>query len=809
MTDDRPKRPAFELVAPDSGRYPASPGAAPPPMLDDEDDGGTVDLRRYVAAVVRNKWWVVALLALGSVAGYFASERVPPEYVAQATIWIEQSGGSRGAVDAGPIRSSQLLESSAWIDLLRSYVVLDPVVIEERLYLHPQRREDQPLLADLMLQTRFAPGEYRLRVQPSSAQYTLETREGTVVERGAFGDSVGAGTIGLAWHPDLSRFPADRAVGFRVASPRDEAIRLGRRVRTQIDQTGGFLRVELNGEDPERTASVLNSLAERHVEVAAELKREKLDTLVSILEEQLIAAENGLREAEIALENFKVATVTLPSDRSTPVTPGIEMTRDPVFGNFFNMKVELEQIRRDQDALVRAIASPDGRVSVETLESVGSVQRASELRQTLSLLTESRAELRALRSRYTGEHAAVTAAAANVRRLEQETVPAMVHTLLQELRTRESQLAGNIDAASSELREIPTRAIEEARLQRQVTIQGDLYTTLEQRFQEARLAAASSIPDIRILDAASVPRQPVRDQKLTVLLMGIMAGLGLGLGGAILRDRLDSRIRYPSEVTSGLGLSILGAVPTLGKRRNRKEHLTQVLESFRSIRLNVTHAFGAAGPLTLTVTSPGPGDGKSFVASNLALSFAEQGHRTCLVDGDTRRGSLHHLLDADRKPGLTDFLADRIDLEVVTRPTRYSGLDLIPSGTRLRQGPELLGSSRMRELLATLKSSYDVVIVDSPPLGAGVDPFALGTLTGNLLLVLRSGTTNRELATSKLELVERLPIRILGAILNGLPQGKQYGYGYYSYAYVPGYEATDEDDAAARQPLRVGGKAEG
>lgn len=785
--------------------------SALPPMMGEEEEGGEVDLRRYLGAVMRHKWWILALLLLGSAAGYFASERVPAEYVAQATIWIERSGNQRsGTVDAGPIRSSQLLESSAWTDLLRSYVVLDHVVVEERLYLSPQDARDERLLADLSLKSRFAPGTYRIQANPASRSYVLETRDGLVVERGAFGDSVGAGTVGFSWQPDLTRFPGDRAVQFRVAVPRDEAIQLGRSLRTQMDQTGNFLRIELQGEDPDRTASILNSLAERHIEVAAELKRAKLDTLVAILEEQLLVSEQALKEAEISLEGFKIATVTLPSDRSTPVAPGLEMTTDPVFGSFFNMKVELEQIRREQDALQRAIASEQDGVAVEALESVGAVQGSSELQGALSELNEARAGLRALQSRYTSEHRAVATTQDRVRRLERETIPALVGTMLTELRIRERSLEQTIAAASGELREIPPRAIEEARLERQVAIADNLYTTLEQRYQEARLAAASSIPDIRILDEASVPKRPVKDQKAMVLLMGVLGSLGLGIGGAILRDRLDSRIRYPTEVTRGMGLTILGAVPNLKKRKTQKEHLTQVLEAFRSIRLNVVHAFGAAGTLTVTVSSPGPGDGKSFVASNLALSLADQGHRTILIDGDTRRGTLHHLLDSDRKPGLTDFLNGSIGREELIRSTRFKGLDLIPSGTRVRQGPELLGSPAMRDLLAALKSEYDAVLVDSPPLGAGVDPFALGTMTGNMLLVLRSGTTNRELAESKMELVERLPIRVLGAVLNGVPQSRQYGYGYYAYSYVPGYEAEDEEGMEPeRAPLQVGGEVKG
>jgi capsular exopolysaccharide synthesis family protein len=741
--------------------------------------------------------------------GYFAMSLVKPEYEAQATLWVQGGGGGQGTVDAGPMQSSQLLQSSAWIDLLRSFAVLDYVVIEERLYLHAGRPEDRPLLEGLTLGPRFAPGDYRVWADHARRSYVLETRGGNAVERGEFGDSVAA-SVGLSWQPDLTAFPEDRPVNFTVAVPRDEAVNLGERLRTQIDRTGNFLRLELRGEDPQRTASVLNALADRHVEMAAELKRTKVDTLVSILQSQLRSAERQLRDVELALEDFKVATATLPAERSTPIAPGTQMTTNPVFNRFFNMRVTLEQIRESQDVLRRAISGQDGPV-VEALASVGAVQQSAELQRALDDLTEARADLRALESRYTAEHQAVVRARNVVSTLEDRTIPGLVNALLAELETREAELEETLASASDELREIPPRAIEEARLERQVGIAGQLYTTLEQRYQEASLASASSVPDIRILDEAAVPRRPVQDEQIMVLLAAILGALGLGIAGAILRDRLDPRIRYPQEISRRMGLDILGMVPRLPNRKQGQEQLTQVQEAFRTIRLNVQHAFGTAGPITFTVSSPGPGDGKTFVASNLAVAFAKHGNRVILVDGDIRRGWLHDLMKVDRKPGLTDYLDGKIGRQKLIRETRFKRLDVIPSGKRIRYGPELLGSEDMRELLLGLRADYDVVIVDSPPMGAGVDPFALSTMTGHLLIVLRSGATDRELASSKLELLDRLPIRVLGAIMNDVPAGKEYGYSYYSYSYVSGYEAVDEVEEepaleeGKKKPLQVGG----
>ena len=228
----------------------------------------------------------------------------------------------------------------------------------------------------------------------------------------------------------------------------------------------------------------------------------------------------------------------------------------------------------------------------------------------------------------------------------------------------------------------------------------------------------------------------------------------------------SKRFRYPEQVTRELGLSILGAIPAIRKVRaddRDAEEAAQVVEAFRTIRMNLAHSYGAAGPVLLTISSPSPGDGKSLVSSNLALSFAEAGYRTLLIDGDIRRGELHRMFNCERRPGLLDCLRGEASIESVQRPTTHKNLTLIPCGTRHHHGPELLGSAAMRDTMATLKTRYNVIIVDSPPLGAGIDPFVLATATGNIMLVLRSGETDRQMAEAKLKLLDRLPIRILMA----------------------------------------------
>jgi len=286
------------------------------------------------------------------------------------------------------------------------------------------------------------------------------------------------------------------------------------------------------------------------------------------------------------------------------------------------------------------------------------------------------------------------------------------------------------------------------------------------------------------------------------LLAGLVGGLVVGVGGALVRERFDRRVRYPEQVTTGMGLPILGVIPFYkGADGRTAVQALPVIEAVRGIRMNVTHAYGAAGPLVLTVSSPGPGDGKSFVASNLALSFAHAGHRTLLIDGDSRRGSLHRVMRGSRKPGLTEILAGAAKAEAVMRQTEYEQLQFIGCGSGMPNAPELLGSPVLMQFLTSMRSSFGVIIVDSPPLSAGVDAFALGTVTGNLLLVVRTGATDRQLAGAKLEVLDRLPVRILGAVVNGVKDWS--GYQYHSY-YLPGYEAVAEGATNGNKRLRSG-----
>ncbi len=756
--------------------------------------------RRYIDALWRYGWFILLVTIIGVAAGALAGRFVRLTYEVQATIWIEenQTRGGNQRQDDGPIQPERLLGSDGWVDLFKTFTVLDPAVEQLRLYLNTAH--DRRVFDVFQLTSELAPGLYKLTVDQSGREMVLTAGQHVELERAAVGDTIGR-SIGVVWVPTASALKAGQVIDFQLTTPRDAALRLANRLDVRADRNGKFIRVELTGGNRRKITETVNVVSERYVEVVGELRRAKFTERAAILAEQRRAAQDNLRQAELALQNFKVETITLPSQALA--STGLQDNEDPVFDNFFNLRVERQHIRRDREAIERALAtaSPTSGVSTDALEVIETVQNSSIMDAVLQELSDKQASLRAIRYRYTDDYPPVVRLQGEVDSLAKVLIPAIAMGLINEVKVREAALDRQIQSESQELRAIPPRAIEEARLERDVAAATELFTGLDSDYQQTRLAEAGTIPDVRLFDRALVPERPLKQRQGQFLFMGLLGGLGLGVLGALVLDRFDRRVRYPEQVTSEMGLTILGTVPHLRSSGNgaTANSTAPVVEALRAVRLNLIHAYGAAGPLVVTITSPGPGDGKTFVASNLALAFADAGHRTILVDGDVRRGKLHDVLGSTRKPGLTDALTNSLSVSDVVQQTEYRGLSFLPCGTRTTGAPELLSSPAMSELLASLRSQYGVVIVDSPPLGAGVDAFSLGTMTGHILLILRTGLTDREMAEAKLDVIDRLPIRIVGAVLNGIRGGGVYKY--YSY-YLPGYEYEPEGkDGGTRRLL--------
>ena len=753
----------------------------------------TSPIRRAIAALLRYKWLMLGIMVASVGAGVAATRFVTPLYEVRASIMIAPEGPMESRT--GPIRSSGLLSADDWNNLLKSFAVTDAVVRKLTLYLRPANyAQDGDLFKGFALADRFAPGNYQLVIDQSKKRWTLLSMPSAVtVDSGLAIDSVGR-QRGFLWMPPSWVFSSTgtRNVKFTVLTPREVSAQLVDRLVAQRREQSNFLRLTLLDPDPKLAAAIMNTWIDQFVDVAAQLKRRKLSDFARTLGAQLQTAKGSLDGSEIQLSSFRVNTITQPSEGG-PIAAGVQETRDPVIRAYFDKKIEYDDIRHDVIALQTLLANAKDSLPTETLLQIRSISSANaasgqELRNVIAEYHLVEQNLAQARIAYTEEHPVVRTLVARVNTLRREKIPQYARALLMSMQTRAAADSIRIAGASENLQRIPQRTIEEERLRRMRDISSGLYTNLQNRYAEAQLAEASATPDVTVLDSAIAPIVPTTNTAPRILMMSALAGVGAAIGLALLLDKVDARLRYPSQVGDELGLPIAGAVPHFPKGGvyQSPEQSSQLVESFRSLRMSVMHAV-AEDAVSIAVSSPSPSEGKSFVAANLAMSFAEAGYRTVLVDGDTRRGALHELFGFVSGPGLTEYLSASATLEQVLRATPEGPLSVITCGARMRRSPELLTSVRLPGLVSSLGSMFDIVIFDTPPLAAGIDGYSIAAATGSLLMVLRVGQTRRRMALEKLRVMERLPVFIVGAVLNDVELDGEYAY----YSYAGGYEATD------------------
>jgi polysaccharide biosynthesis transport protein len=697
----------------------------------------------------------------------------------------------------GPIRAEELLPTTSWVELFQSFAIMDSVVAKRGLAATPEDPKDRPAFLRFAVAERPVVGDYRLAIDGKGRHFTLSRKtDGAVVDTGTVGDSIGR-PVGFRWAPAPQVLTPGRTITFNVVTPRDASTNLLAMLSPPpvLPPNSNFMNITLVASDPVEAAATLNTWLAEFESTATWLKRRNVAEYSRLLETQRQYASDRLKDAELRLEQFRTKTITLPTD-ATVVTAGLAETRDPVFQEFYKKRIEAGDMRQFADALSNALRA--GQATPEAVSAIPGLLTqpgARDLTVLIDELVQKEKDLRAQQQVYTDEFSKVKELQKSIAELRTQKIPQAGRALLAQLQTREGELNNQIAATSSEIQRIPTRSIEEQRLRRDQAMYEQMYTNLSGRYADARLAEASAMPDVTILDKAAPSNGAVTFRNAKIIGTAILLALALGLALSVMLDRFDFKFRHLSQVSSELGLGVLGTVPKIAQppRRAKPEDAAEVIESFRGIRLRLQYAYATNQPLICGVTSPEQGDGKSLVASNLALAFAEAGYRTLLIDADTRRGALHEVFAAQRRPGLIEVLSGEVPRDEVLHATSQERLTLLPCGGRRTTNPELIASAALPRLLSELVREFSVIIVDGPPLSAGIDAFAIGAACENTVMILRHGKTDMRMARTKLGLLRRLPLRTVGVVLNDVKSMGDYKY----YGYDATYRALPEERAVA------------
>ncbi|MBX6331356.1 MAG: hypothetical protein IRY91_05895, partial [Gemmatimonadaceae bacterium] len=379
---------------------------------------------RYLAAIRRYKWMILAVVVAGTAAGFGLTRFLTPEYQVQGTLWISDNR----AQNRGPVQGEQLLGNGAWADLLKSSTIMERVVRRMALYLWPAAPSDSAVFAGFEPGPGFRAGSYQLRIDSAGAKYTLATQEGTVVERGAVGDSIGR-SVGFLWAPAPATLGRGRTIDFTVANPHVVAAGLLNRIDVSLPERSSFLKVTLTGRSARRTAAILNAVMTEFVATAGDLKRRNLTETSKTLEQQLDSAREALRNSEAALQSFRTTTITLPGEgMATAPTPGGADggvggdVGNPMVGNYFGQKLQLEAIQHDREALEALLRNPSG-ISADAFMTIQSARQAPDLQAALGELAKREAQLRTAREIYTDQHPTVQNLIASVQVMRTQTIP--------------------------------------------------------------------------------------------------------------------------------------------------------------------------------------------------------------------------------------------------------------------------------------------------------------------------------------------------------------------------------------------------
>lgn len=359
-----------------------------------------------------------------------------------------------------------------------------------------------------------------------------------------------------------------------------------------------------------------------------------------------------------------------------------------------------------------------------------------------------------------------------------------------------------------------------------------LYDSLQQKLKEASITAGLRSSNIRIVDPALVPTHPARPQKSRNILLAFLVGLIGGVGLALLREYLDNTVKSPDDIERLAGLPSLAVVPEVrslnghGRARSAKllgngqetpqedeesrveivsfaKPKSQVSEAFRALRTSLLLSQADHPPQVILVTSALPREGKTTAAVNLAVTLAQLGDRTLILDSDLRKPGVRRVLNMSvgRETGLSSYLAGVASLDEVTFPhPQIENLVMLPTGPIPPSPADLLSSHRMRDAVSYLRQKYKFIVIDSPPIMAATDAVILSALTDGVLLVVRSGTTPKEAFTRTRDLLHAVKCRLLGVVLNAVDSSAPdyyYSYRYYPYAYGYGYgeEAAEKSRA--------------
>ncbi|MBI4538200.1 MAG: polysaccharide biosynthesis tyrosine autokinase [Gemmatimonadetes bacterium] len=743
----------------------------------------------YVYLFAR-RWWVVALCATASVAGVWWVERSKPLLYTAAVLVMKQAvAGPLVAVGvvggASPEVSADRIASQ--IEILLSRGVLGPVVdsLDLRLDVDVTQLSRSRAVQAAEVDPGAPSGSYLLAADGEEGEEVVLLHPLTKRVLARTGRSEwleGPGFRLLAG--DL----ASLAAPLRIAVLDRESAIGSLRGGLQVEQVRGtaLMRLKYTSPDPVLSADLVNAVALAYQEHEAERGKEEATRRRAFIGDQLAQVYDSLHAAQNELQTYQDSAGTIdPEVEAKAFADALMFSENELRDQRFQESVLqglILSLRRDGDvepAFERIVALGD------LLPSSG------DLYQRLQSLQADRSRLTASRYGYTEAGPEVEVLDSLIADAKQK-IRGIAEESLRLMRSRKDASEGRVRELRQQVGEVPGRSTGFTRLEQRIAGVQGVFDMLVEKYYEAQIAEAVEAGDVKIVDRAPPPLSPDPRRTRPKLAIALVVGLLIGSTLVFLLEYMDTKIKGAQDAQLAASLAVIAYIPKL--QQNQKYVGGPLIvgdrpgdpgaESFRVLRTHLRFV-RTERPRLVAVTSPGPSEGKSTVALNLARSLAHEGHRVLLIDADLRRPSIHEVFELERAPGLSDVLVGECKGEDAFRFLPEEPLAVLTCGSVVPNPAELLGGPSLRSLLLFSRESFDTVVIDTPPVLAVTDALVLGAEVEGTLVVARTAYTDRKALTRGVDELRMVGAPLLGLVVNAVPTSGAYGHyaGYYTYTY--------------------------
>ncbi|HTS13135.1 MAG TPA: polysaccharide biosynthesis tyrosine autokinase [Candidatus Limnocylindrales bacterium] len=599
-----------------------------------------------------------------------------------------------------------------------------------------------------------------------------------------------------------------------------------------------LVEVSFESENPILAAEIVNGIASNYVDQNLELRWDAAQKASEWLSQQLVGVKAKLEKSENEMQAYARANGLLFLENEKGTTENIVDSR------LRQLQAELTKAQADRfekESLFRLIEAGD----YGALPTVFENHEIQELTLRLSDLETQRAQLATTFAPDFPKLKQVQSEideAQGMLDAERNRAATRIRDDYTAAVSRETLLKETFADARQQADQIAEKSVQYGILKREVDTNHELYDGLLERLKQAGISAGLKESNVRIVDPAVPSRRPSKPRVALNLGLGLFLGLSVGIGAALLQEHFDNSLKTTEEVERILHLPALAMIPSVESLNGRGNHAgasngdrtlngvrpaiaaagaaaskangnggplphwyliddlapkySALTEAFRSLRTSVLLSAADCPPRSLLVSSAQPGEGKTTVSTNLAISLAQLGQRVLLVDGDLRRPSVHRAFGIRDSLGVVSYLTGQQDWRAAVEKISIANLDVLVSGPIPPNPAELLSSDRMKKLVAEALTEYKFVVIDSPPLLNVADSRILATLVEGVVLVIKGGETSRELARRAQMYASDVGARVIGVVLNNIDlHREEYSY-YYQHYHYDAYEAQPSDTAS-------------